>query len=120
VASAAARTLLCSPATFLGFEIVSSGGARRRDRRVMPGDGTATLTPQALEFHGDRADQRVEIPLADVHGVTAGTAHNGRRFWFGRVLKVSFGGGETRVLGLRMRSSDAAEWQRLLQQLAAG
>lgn len=43
--------------------------------------------------------------------------HNGRRWWSDKVLKVSFGGGETRVLGLRMAPADAAEWHRALQRL---
>jgi len=120
VASGAAQTQLRSPASFLGYEIVSSGGARRRDRRVSPGDGTATLTSQALRFTGSRPDQQLAIPLADVLGAALASTHNGRRYWSGKVLKVSFGGGATRVLGLRMSTSDAVEWHRLLDQRLAG
>ncbi|MEJ7764113.1 MAG: hypothetical protein WKF86_01330 [Acidimicrobiales bacterium] len=120
MAPGAAQALLQSPASFLGFEIVSAAGGRRRDRRVKPGDGTATLTPEALRFAGARLDQEVAIPVVDIHGVAVASTHNGRRCWAGKILKVSFGGGETRVLGLRMRSSDAAEWHRLLEQLVAG
>ncbi len=86
----------------------------------MPGGGTAVLTAQALRFHGERLDQQVAIPLGDIRGVALSPRHNGRRWWSGRVLKVSFGGGDTRVLGLHMGSGDAAAWHHLLGQLIAG
>ncbi len=117
MATDAALPLLVAPASFLGFEIVSSEGKRRRDRRVVPGDGTATLTPRALRFGGARPDQEVAVPLGDIHAVAMGPSHNGRRWWSGKVLKVSFGGGDTRVLGLHMGSGDATAWHRRLTQL---
>jgi len=113
-----APTRLRSPAGFLGFELVSRQGKRRRDRRVERGDGTAVLTDRALRFCGGRLDQEVAIPLEDIHGVELGASHNGRRWRRGTVVKVSFGGGETRVLGLHMRAEDAAEWHRLLLEVA--
>lgn len=120
MASDRARPLLESPAYFLGFEIVSQEGKHRRDRRVQPGAGTAVLTPVALIFHGSRLDQRVAIPLADIHHAELAQSHNARRSWKGKILKVSFGGGEVRVLGLHMTSSDALAWRRLLRQITEG
>lgn len=110
---------MATPAGFLGFEIITRSGNKRRDRRVERGDGTATLTARALRFRGHRPDQELAIPLEDIHGVTLGPAHNGRRWWRGTVLKVTFGGGETRVLGLHMGAADAAEWRRRLLELTS-
>jgi len=107
-------TLLRTTAGFLGFELVSREGKRRRDRQVERGEGTAALTARALCFTGARRDQEVAIPLEDIHGVEIGSSHNGRRWRRGTVVKVSFGRGETRVLGLHMRAGDATEWRRLL------
>ncbi len=84
---------------------------------MQPADGTATLTAQELRFGGARPDQELAIPLGEVHSVAVATTHNGRRCWSGKVLKVSFGGGEPRVLGLRMAAGDAAEWLARLAQL---
>ncbi len=112
--------MLRSSASFLGFEILSSEGKRRRDRRVLPGAGTATLTGGALCFQGARQDQIVAIPIGDIHGVALASSHNGRRWWSGRVVKISFGGGETRVLGLHMASGEAEEWRRRLLGLTSG
>lgn len=120
VASETVPPLLRTKASFLGFEMVSAEGGLRRDRRVVPGDGAATLSGQALRFSGERLDQEVAIPLGDIRGVALSSSHNGRRSWSGRVLKVSFGGGDTRVLGLHMGSRDAAAWHRLLGQLIVG
>ncbi len=120
MASETVPPLLRTEASFLGFEMVSAEGGLRRDRRVVPGHGTATLTGQAVRFSGERLDQEVAIPLSDIRGVALSPSHNGRRWWSGRVLKVSFGGGDNRVLGLRMSSGDAAAWHRLLGQLIAG
>ena len=116
----AAAPLLQAPASFLGFEMVSPSGGLRQDRRVVPGDGTATVTTAILGFRGDRLDQEVAIPLADIHEVAVSTSHNGRRWWSGKVLRVSFGGGDTRVLGLHMGAADAAAWHRRLTQLTGG
>jgi len=116
----AAPLLLQAPARFLGFEMVSPSGGLRRDRRVEPGTGTATLHAASLRFRGTRLDQEVTIPTDHIHAVALATSHNGRRWWSGKVLKVSFGGGDTRVLGLHLSSADATEWHRLLGQLIAG
>ncbi len=113
----AAAALLQAPASFLGFEMVSPSGGLRQDRRVVPGEGTATLTAEALQFRGERLDQVVAIPLRDIHAVGLGSSHNGRRWWSGKVLRVSFGGGDARVLGLHMGTGDAAAWHRRLTQL---
>jgi len=120
VTSEAAPPRLRSPAGFLGFELVSRAGKRRRDRRVERGEGTAVLTARALRFTGERRDQEVAIPVEDIHGVEIGSSHNGRRFRRGTVVKVSFGGGEARVLGLHLRAEDATEWRRLLLELTGG
>ncbi|MEO5678625.1 MAG: hypothetical protein ABIS47_03055, partial [Acidimicrobiales bacterium] len=72
---------------------------------------------RALRFRGARPDQELAIPLGDIHAVTVGPSHNGRRWWRGTVLQVRFGGGETRVLGLHMEAGDAEEWCRRLRQL---
>ncbi len=113
----AAPPLLQAPASFLGFEMVSPSGGLRQDRRVVPGEGTATLTAEELRFRGERLDQVVAIPLRDIHAVALAPSHNGRRWWSGKVLRISFGGGDTRVLGLRMGAADAAAWHRRLTQL---
>ena len=115
----ASAPLLQAPASFLGFEMVSPSGGLRQDRRVVPGNGTATVTTAVLGFRGDRLDQEVAIPLADIHEVAVVTSHNGRRWWSGKVLRVSFGGGDTRVLGLHMGTADAAACHRLLGRLLA-
>ncbi len=117
MATDAALPLLAAPASFLGFEMASPSGGRRRDRRVVPGQGTATLTAEVLQFRGERLDQVVAIPLRDIHAVALGPSHNGRRWWSGKVLRVSFGGGDTRVLGLHMGAGDAAAWHRRLAEL---
>ncbi len=117
MATDAALPLLVAPASFLGFEMVSPSGGRRRDRRVVPGSGTATLMAEELRFRGERLDQVVAIPLGDIHAVALAPSHNGRRWWSGKVLRISFGGGDTRVLGLRMGAADAAAWHRRLTQL---
>ncbi len=119
MASEAAPPLLRSSASFLGFEIVSGEGKRRRDRRVLPGPGTATLSARALSFQGARPDQELAIPVGDIHGVALAQSHNGRRWWSGKVVKVTFGGGDTRVLGLHMGSQDAEEWRRRLLELTS-
>jgi len=80
----------------------------------------AVLTARALRFCGARLDQEVAIPLEDIHDVELGSNHNGKRWRRGTVVKVSFGGGETRVLGLHMRAEDAAEWHRVLVEAASG
>ncbi len=113
----AAAPLLAASARFLGFEMVSPSGGLRQDRRVVPGQGTATLTAEALRFRGERLDQVVAIPLGAIHAVALAPSHNGRRRWSGKVLRVSFGGGDTRVLGLHMGAADAAAWHRCLTQL---
>lgn len=120
MATEAAPPILRSPATFLGFEIVSGEGKRRRDRRVVPGAGRATLTGGALCFRGARQDQIVAIPIGDIHRVALAPSHNGRRWWSGKVVKIAFGGGETRVLGLHMASGEAEEWRRRLLGLTSG
>jgi len=113
----AAPPLLQAQASFLGFEMVSPSGGLRQDRRVVPGEGTATLTAEELQFRGERLDQVVAISLGDIRFVALGSSHNGRRWWSGKVLRVSFGGGDTRVLGLHMGKGDATAWHRGLTQL---
>ena len=116
----AAPLLLQAPARFLGFEMVSPPGGLRRDRRVEPGTGTATLHGAALRFRGARLDQEVAIPTAHIHAVVLAASHNGRRWWSGKVLKVSFGGGDTRVLGLHLALADAVAWHRRLTEMTGG
>jgi hypothetical protein len=106
-------------ALFLGFERIDQDGRRRRDQKVIRGNGELVLLPTELRFRRWVPAMQVSIPLAEVRWTDVARSHNGRWMWRFPVLQVAFPEGtETKVLGVSVGRREAAErWRAEIDRL---
>lgn len=108
-------------ALFFGFERIAQDGKRRRDQRVIRGNGELALTPTELRFRRWVPAMQVSIPIVDVRWTRVARLHNGRWVWRHPVLQVAFPDGtETKVFGVSVGRREAAEaWKAAIDRLGA-
>lgn len=111
--------LQANGANFFGFERIGPDGVRRRDQKVLRGNGELLLTPTELRFRRWVPAMQVTIPIVDVRWTRVSKSHNGRWIWRFPVLQVAFpDGAETKVLGVSVGRREAAEaWKAEIDRL---
>lgn len=108
-----------SGANFFGFEYIE-GDKRRRNQKVIRGNGTLELYDDRLVFSRLVPGATYTVPLDRVTAVEIGRGHNGKIVWPWRVLKVAYRDGErTAIIGLLVGRRGAAEkWAEAVRRLA--
>lgn len=112
--------LRATGALFFGFERIRQDGARRRDQKVLRGNGELVLTPTELRFRRWVPAMQVSIPIVDIRWTRVSKSHNGKWVWRHPVLQVAFPDGtDTKILGVSVGRRDAAEtWKAAIDRLA--
>lgn len=107
-----------SGANFFGFEYIE-GGKRRRNQRVIRGNGTLELYEDRLVFSRLAPRASYTVPIDTVTGVEIGRGHNGKIVWPATFSRWPIETAGARRIGLHLRKREAAEkWADAVCRLA--
>ena len=108
-------------ANSFGFETVDDDGRKHRDQKVIRGNGSLTLTPDALTFQQAVPAVNTVIAVDHIEWVKTARAPHGKSFGFLPVLQVAFRAAtETRIFGVCVgRQAETHEWVTALEGLLA-